>query len=74
MTYKVYTKIMSRLEAIAKENEVYFCDLVVKIRTKSGEETKAWAQDLNGDNEVLEIFADDSFKFIPYENIESITI
>lgn len=75
MTYKNFLKVISRIKAIAEENEIETCDIVVTIRTTSGQEIKAWAQELDyTDNEVLEIFTDDTYRFVTYSNIESIAI
>lgn len=75
MTYKNFLKVISRIKAIAEENEIEACDIVVTIRITSGQEIKAWAQELDyTDNEVLEIFTDDTYRFVTYSNIESIAI
>lgn len=75
MTYKNFLKVINRIKAIAEENEIETCDIVVTIRITSGQEIKAWAQELDyTDNEVLEIFTDDTYRFVTYSNIESIAI
>ena len=75
MTFSNFLKVITKIKGIAEDNETSTCDLIVKIRTTSGQEIKAWFDEINFiDNEILEIFTDDSYKFLTYSNIESISI
>lgn len=75
MTYSIFLKAMVKIKEIAEENGIFTCDLVVRIRTTSGREIVALFDEVDIiDNEMLQIYADDTWKFLPYSNIESVEI
>lgn len=69
MTHKIIIKILVRIEENAQAGHYN-----VTILTKSGKKYSSWDEDINAEDEdFLEIYDDDSYTYIPYSEIESIT-